>query len=551
MKKRILYQSILVILVIIVILFYFKGLSDRISDKPDFLWSNTPNFFYKRAYDYHLQGSYPSFDNYSLSPLSVPEDYPPLLPHLSVNLYKILRLFNIQFETYILYFPVIVYTLLFFSGFFLIKKLFNYRTALIFVCLIVITPLSKHLTSKGYYTTESLGLLFTFFFIYCFIRLQDKKLNILFCSLWLTLLILTWQMFVFIYVFIIISLIIHYKNKKLLTKYILLLIVPLIFSHLISVYFFNIGYSPFLVFKELYIGVISRNTPDFIMAFNRYKLTPITLQSFIKDFTIFNYIFLMIGLFGCFNKIKCQKYQHILVIGGLSIISLLIFHKYRFIAMIGVMIISSIGVDFLVSIYKWNNKRKNIILLLIILLLSITLGNYFLSPRCVVELQEPIGGLSLNKSYNTTFILKNEGSDAYYSKNKFEQNKPFSGLHFEIENAIVSNITLNNKTYKPHIRNQNIYWYEVGFSPFNSGEINNITVTFIPLKLPVKIYYRCWIPQYCDLKSPSGLKPQYSVPWRNEKCLHRMPTKGILCKVPVFAGYTERKDFYCKYDELY
>lgn len=529
----------------LLITFLLIGLDLRTRDIPEEITINTVSFFYTRTKDLYYDGRYPIGDSKSLYPLTYKENYPPFLSFFTVGLYKIVEIFNVNLHYFIVIFPVLMYLFLFFFGFFMLAYLYNKITGLFFIVLLTIMPVANKLTVKGYYTEEALGVLLVLISIFFIIKCEANKKYVFLSIVALTLLALTWQVFIFILAGILILLIIKIKSKKHFIKYLSMLILPIFLAHIISIYLIGIDYSPISMFKESYLGIKEGDTVDFKIALGRGKLRPMDFDRFVEEYSYFGVIFLIFGSFICLKNIKRPKYYIVIVFTILSVIFLLKYIKFRFLALVPILIMSSIGLEGIFNRFK-KYKKSFVLITIIIAIGLLIIANY--DPKCEMKLFVP-EEIQINETYNVTIQVKNIGRDSLCDDNLLNKGRAFSGLHIEVENAKI----INKKAYSSFTSVQiieqasinDIEWFEVKIDCLKKSAIANVTFTIKPYKSPVKINYRCWIPNKCNRKAPEDLRPEYRVSWRNEKCLHRMPTKGEFCNVKVYAGYYEKQDYYC------
>lgn len=529
----------------LLIIFLLIGIDLRTRNIPDEITINTVSFFYTRTKDLYYDGVYPIKDSKSLYPLTYKENYPPFLSLFTVGLYKIIELFNVNLHYFIVIFPVLMYIFLFFFGFFMLSQLYNKITGLFFIILLTIMPVVNKLTVKGYYTEEALGVLLILITIFSIIKSEENIYYIFLTITALTLLALTWQVFIFLLTGILLLLIIKINSKKHLIKYLITLILPIFLAHIISVFLIGIDYSPIDMFKESYLGITKSDTTNFKIALDRGKLRPMDFNSYVEEYSYFGVIFLIFGSFICLKNIKKPKYYVIFLFVIFSIIFLLKYVKFRFLAVVPILIISSIGLEGIYNRFK-KYKKSFILITIIITLGLLIIANY--NPKCEMRLTVP-EEIQVNETYNVTIQVKNIGRDSLCDNNLLNKAHPFSGLHVEVENAKVINKKINSLSTLVQTMDtysiDNIDWFEVKIDCLKKSAIANVTFTLKPYKLPVKINYRCWIPTKCNKKAPEDLRSEYRVSWRNEKCLHRMPTKGEFCNVKVYSGYKEKQDYSC------
>jgi len=541
-------QLILFLILFFILLF---GFYLRVKDVPDKIAINTVSYYYKLSMDLKNENQYPLDYSEGLYPVKYKENSPPFLALFTFFLYKLSSPLHIDFYYFIIYFPLLMYLSLFIFGFIFVANLYNKTAGLFFVVLLSIAHLSVKLTVKGYYTEETLGVLLILFSIFFLIKSEKNSNYVFLAILALTLLQLTWQVFIFVLMGVLILLVIKIKSKKHLIKYLAILILPLLLAHMISIYFIGIDYSPISMFKESYLGVRESNTEDFKIAFDRVKLQPMELESFIESYSHIGAVFLIFGLFICLKNIKQSKYHTILIFTILSMVFLLKYTKFRFFALVPILIMSSIGLE---AVLNKSEKYKKYFILIALIIAGgfLIMANYH--PKCNMELSVP-EKMKINETYNITIQVKNTGKNPLCSNKLFDRNRPFGGLHIEVENAKIINKKVHSLFTSVQTMDQysinDIDWFEVTIDCLKKSAVSKVKFTVRPYKLPIKINYRCWIPDKCNEKPSEELRPEYRISWRNEKCLQRSPEKGQFCKVKVYAGYREKQDYSCFSEMLY
>ncbi|MCG2718344.1 MAG: hypothetical protein L6408_05860 [Nanoarchaeota archaeon] len=549
MKTKITYYLLLILIL-------FAGIYIRTDDSFNVMTGNTITFFYARARDLHITNQYPVEDKLNYAPEVFKEDYPPLPAYFTVSLYRISNLFlNTSFYDFILFFPIFMYVILFILGFFIIGNLYNKTAGFFFSALLTIMPAANLLTRKGYYTEEALGVFLILLFFFFFIKSEKKRKYIYPAIIALTLLTLTWQIFILIQLGVLIYFIIY---KKGISRYLLILILPLLIGHIISVNIIGIDYSPVYMFKETYMGYKYESTEDFQIAFHRGKLKSMDISRYTEEYSYFGLIFFMLGLFVCAKNFKKPKYSILLIYSILSFIAINKYIKFRFLALVFILILSSIGLDCAykfdifakLNLGKYVKKYWKILSILSFIIIIALIPYYIRDPKCEIDLILPEENLEIGETYDIILQIRNVGKGALCSKTSF------SGVHIEVENATIIEKKIQSSTTPAKIIEKSYTsneadWFEAKFDCLKHNETGIVTFSIKPYTTPVKVNYRCWIPQFCLKLPPKNINPLYKAAWRNEKCLHRKPSGGSLCRVPVYAGYTEKQDYYCKNILLY
>ncbi len=241
----------MVVFVLIAASILMIGLDLRVRYAHNHMTINTVSFFYKRALHLYENGTYLKEDALSLAPQIDKEDYPPFLAYFAVTSYRLTAwLHGLSFNNFISYLPLLLYCLIFFLGFYIMKKLFGLESGLMFICLYSIMLVSVKSTAVGYYTPEALGIFFTLMSLYFFIKSEEKYYFTYLTIISATLLALTYQLFVVFFVVVLARLIIKIRSAACLKRCLLILCVPLILGHIISVYLIKIDYSPFYILRE-------------------------------------------------------------------------------------------------------------------------------------------------------------------------------------------------------------------------------------------------------------------------------------------------------------
>ena len=537
-------------IIFVLVLFLVLGIKMRLAENEIFI-GNTASFFYTRSEYLNDDAAYMKYDDLSYAPEIQKEDYPPFLAYFTVVPYKIINpFFDIDFYTFANYFPLFIFVLIFLSILFIVSDLYNKTAAIIAAILSAIMPVFITLSNRAYYTEEALGVLLIFWTFYFLIKSKEKKRFTWLTIISLTLLMLTWQVFLIFILGILLLILIRIKSKNILKKYLLILIMPFLIGHIISVYFIDLDYSPVYVVKEFYMGIEKQDSEAFSVAFDRGKLKHMGLERYLDEYTYLGLIFVFLGLLKYFKKIKHEKYYVLFIFTVLSLISIINYIKFRFLAAPFILLSASLGLEAIYNFKytklfnKFFEKNKYFILMILMIILGIFYYQYFvMEPKCETELIGP-DNMEIGEEYTIEIKVVNKGDDTLCASNAI------SGLHIEVINATILEKSAYSMFTKSRISEKrftenNADWFEAIFDCLKSEETVKVILTIMPYELPVKLNYRCWMPSKCLRKPPEGLKEPYRVKWRNEKCLHRAPTEGNYCDVRVFAGYEEKQESNC------
>ncbi len=536
---------------LVLLLILSAGVYIRTHNLSNIMSDNTVDFYYARARDLQANNQYPLEDRLSYAPEVLKEDYPPFSAYFSVGMYRIIEpFFNISFYDFIMLFPVLVYIIMLILGFFIMNNLYGRNTGFFFAALLTIMPAAGFLTRKGNYTEEPLGVLLILLFFFFFIKSEKNKWHAFFAIVTLTTLELTWQIFHLVLGGVIACLIIRRKNVK---TYLLILILPLLLGHVISVYLIGLDYSPVYMLKEAYIGYKYEHTEDFQIALHRDKHVPMDIQWYIQEYSYLATVFLVLGLFVCFRNLRRVEFGVLLVFSVLGFVAIGKYVKFRFLSLLFILILCSLGLNWFYDLdlftkldlrkrfrRYWRFLLAGLVLLLVLLVLWFVWG-----PKCDVGLVLPEEEMVVGRVYDVVLDVENVGKGAWC----FGQ--AFSGLHVEVENArVVSRMAYSSvglaEVVEKNYTSGGLDWFEVKFGCLRRGGVGRVSFSVVPLVLPVRVNYRCWIPRFCLRGVPEGILPDFSVAWRNERCLYREPSEGVFCSVPVYAGYQEKQNYYCK-----
>lgn len=539
-------------LLIIIISF---GFYIRTAYRSDIIPPNVGAFFYYRTAYLVNEGEYLKTDTEGIYPDSYPENYPPFFMIFTALLYKISFAKNLL--AFASYFPVIMYVLISVLGYFVLTRLFGKAAGISFVVLFAIIPDAISLTEKGFYTEEAVGVLLLLGFVYCLARLKDNIKHLYFGAVFLTLFILTWQTFVIIYAGLFFILLLSVKDKELLKRLLILAVVPIFLSYIISVHIIGLAYSPFQIFKETYLSVTADKDLDYRIALGRNNLVPTNLEMFFKNYSYFS-TFLLLGFFVSVKNFKEHKYRSLLVMCLFMLFPVFIYLKLRYLALPSVVLMSAIGLQYFYDIGKWD--KKIIIGFLIIAPILIAPAVYYKAlesrePLCMAEFDYTAENLRINYPSRINMIVKNVGGTPLCDDNYYSSLHAFGGTHVEIENARLLGAKISAQGSQSSTVEENASngfgWFETKIDCLKPNKAANVSFEILPAQFPVKVYYRCWLPDQCSLPPPEGIRAKYRAQWRNEKCVKRQPTGGEYCKVDVYAGYPNKQKFYCNAESLY
>lgn len=535
--------------IIAIISFFILGLYLRTSMTSDILTGNTVAFYYSRAAYLEKTGSYLKDDNKTFALYPYKENYPPFPALAAIPLYSLIKPFGITFDAFIAYFPVILYLSIFIIGFLIMKSLYDFEAGLFFSIIFSIVPAAINSTIKTYYTEEALGALLLILSAYYIAKSEKVNGKFFLASIFLTLLALTWQVFVMFYFAIILYAILNIKNRKKFFAVLLVVISSLVFAHIISVWIIGIDYSPFQIMRESLITVREGNQPYFKIAFDRTDLNTRGVDNLFNEFGYVASILIFLGLLEQIFNFKENKNKFLLINGVIALSSIIISLKFRYYAMPFLIMAAALGARSLINVQKMKKSQKIFnVMLAIIILVIIFVSTKLIVPSCSVDLNAP-ASVQKGKYYELTFTMKNNGFDSACDS-KYGQEHAFAGLHIEVENAIILNSTYHprpsNTSLKYRVPYEDVKWLEATFDCINKDMNGSVKVWVMPTAEKIKINYRCWMPKkYCIAAAPQDMRPEYKAVWRNENCMERYPQKGSICMVPVYAGYYKTKDFSC------
>lgn len=543
-------KKFIVLKLTVLFIFLVIGLFIRLKVPHETLTGNTVAFYFSRAEHLERTGEYLKEDTTTFAGHPYKENYPPFPAYFAVPLYKLAKIFGVDFSLYISYFPVIIYLMILVGGFFIVKDFFGFDSAVIFSILLSITPVAIRATQKNYYTEEALGIFFIICSIYYVCKSKQFDFNFYMAAFFLTLLALTWQVFLLLFFAVGILALINFRNKRLLLTYSLLIFLPFLIGHITSVYLIGIDYSPIYMIKESYITIKEGHEDYFKIAFNRNDLETPGTKNVAKEFGYLPTLLIMMGFITLTFKLKYNKNRFLLIIGIIAASSFLQSTKFRYFASAPLLIIGAAGSDSIFNFFSLKKWQKLLILLPIIIVVFILIFRSYAAPSCSVSIDKP-EKMEVGKYYPIVFTVKNNG----FNPKCDNKSEAFGGIHIEFGNATI----LNNSVYpiqkklpKYRVQFNDFNWFEAVIDCLRSDEEVKITAWIMPKNENVKLDYRCWLPKkYCWEKAPQGLRPQYSRDWRNEKCIVRHPNSGKQCDVNVYAGYFNRTDFHCISEDLH
>jgi len=554
--------------------------------------NNVASYYFHRSNYLNENGNLPPKDVWGFAPDSASENIPPFLAFLSVFLYKILNITGLwnSFYDFALIFPIMIFVIWSLGGFLIFVNLFkNYYHGLTFAFILAIVPASILLMQKGFYTEEALGAFLIFLSLYFLIKSAEKKIFLVYLSLSLLALALTWQQFPIFHAALIAYIGVYFLFSKVEIKqiylYILAIALPIIAGHFISRNLVGIDYSPILMIKELAAGLINYNSEIIKIAMSRSDWRHLNWSLFVKNFGFLFGILTVAGLIKL-AAVRTEKVKRIaLIIFGFAAFAMaFMFLKARYFALPIVLFIALEGFDgilnlrkidlafyqrkkdllkkwwrFAVSRLKNADKKKTVIAaflvfaaFLCVLITRMTADKSLPKPEVIFN--EP-SNIEVDKTAQIEIILKNSGGPSW--DNKYV----FSGLHMEVENAIVSNIRIESKgtnevVIKKDAQRGTIFWFEVKMTPMASNQSGKVLFDITPTAKRVNVYYRAWLPGYCSIKQQKlaleDLRASWQSiekgGWRNEECIKRLPennSQEIICPVLVYAGHKDLQNFRC------
>jgi len=352
-----------IIFVLLVSSCFILGLQLRTRYVHKHMTLNTVSYFYRRARHLFEYGTYLKEDNLVLAGLIEKENYPPFPAYFTVTLYYLSRwAHGMDFKDFTAIVPVIMYVFTFAFGMWMIRKLYSGVCQLLFAAFLSFSLIGNRLLMIGYYTSECFGVFFMLTSLYFLIRWEEteKFLYRLAAILSLTLLILSWQLFVVFYFIVFILFVIRLRSPKHLRNYVFILCIPYLLSHFLSIFVIKINYSPVYIFKEMVIGITSSKTPEYAVAFYRNKLFPLTLRTYLMNYGWVGLVLPVFGVIACLRKIREPRY-HIPLIGGIITFTMYcIYIKYRVIALPFLLILVGIGATFLYHDLLYPNLFKDL-----------------------------------------------------------------------------------------------------------------------------------------------------------------------------------------------
>lgn len=586
--KNIRYSHVGIMLFLAVLFWVGADLREFGADN-DIPTNNVASYYFDKSQRLANDGVFPKEDIWDFAPTIHEENAPPFLAYFTAALYKPITLVtDADFYQFAHVFPIFIFGFWLISLFFVFRDFFGVRTALAGAALFSFLPVSVSLTTRGIYTQETLGTWLLFLSVYFLIKLtQETAVRGNKFFLWggmlvITMLVLTWQQFVIFYgaaalVVFYLFLTKHQYFRNIIARWSVVLLVPLIAGEMISQLFIGIDYSPFGMIGEFFFGLLHYNNPDLILAMSRSDWLNLTWGAFYDHFGILG---ILLGALGLAAVLFDRKNLKKVLIGFFSIVGfgmLMFFEKDRFFALSLLLYLFALGLVTLfepqtlihrvkyVAVFcknylkniKFSQKYIIISLALIgIIVLAGVFERFYASP--------PIPNISISnfngevgESERVIVELKNNGGRPITNKNAF------GGLHIEVQNALVSDVTAFSSSTKSRVSFKNfasvgnIFFFETKYDYVHSGESGIVSFTITPYAKPVKIYYRGWLPGRCSLEDQQDaledLLPEWQdlgrAGWRSENCIQRSPaytdTKESACRVPVFAAHKELQDFRC------
>jgi len=344
-SKKILPIASIIACDLLLLAILWLGLYRRAEKRDKYVTGNTVCFFYERAEYLNVNGRYQKIDRLSYAPNEYPENYPPGVAYASVLTYRLTKwVHHLNFREYMSAFPLIVYAVIVFTGYWIMSRLYSRAAGLAFASIFSMANVSTGLTLMSYFTSEALGVFLCLISIYTIIKIPERPL------LWaaaavvsMTCLELTWQLFIPLLALIAVMAAVYYKNIRVACAYLAVIFVPLIAGHVISTGIVGIHYSPFYVIRELAIGVAERHTDAYALVLARKKLNPMTFMAFVRQFARPAAFFLAIGLAYCLRYRKQAKYLFPIIgcLAGIYLVT--VYVKFRYIALPFIFMTAAIG----------------------------------------------------------------------------------------------------------------------------------------------------------------------------------------------------------------
>lgn len=175
------------------------------------------------------------------------------------------------------------------------------------------------------------------------------------------------------------------------------------------------------------------------------------------------------------------------------------------------------------------------------------------NPQCRIDFSRCPVEVEIGREYEIIMCLENEGPPSSKEKGTF------CGLHIEVENARAKNVlaysALTGVKETKVRRQESIRWFEVTYDRLKEGAKGAVRFHIIPERLPVRIYYRSWIPVSVPKEEKRDavidLKKKFKAAggWRHEGYIRRLPRNddpsAPLCNVRVYAGHKEMQNYRC------
>jgi hypothetical protein len=508
-------------------------------------------------------GKLPKLDVWRYSNEEHVENAPPFLAYSTNWLYFIAKNFNINILDFTAIFNILIFIFMNIIGIvYLYRKFKTIYPSLIFIFLSASLPYIVYMQRFSGYTEECLGVFLIFLISIFEIQRRNDRKSAYIETIFLTLLLLTWQQFHMVLLIIFLSNL--FFDKKKLKETLIIFAISMFFSEIITRYVFQSNYSPLNMIYEVTYPLLSQDKNIIKIAMRRGDWAYISWENILDYFSYHGVVIFIFSLMNYFYK-KNKNYGEKYLFLGLFFTSILtsIFIKSRYLTIPYLLLFCSFDYEYLVigNIGNFKKLIKFIFYLTIVSSLGFTIFNYKILINFgyvpVIENKMETTKISDDKS-KIILKLKNIG------KNQTPDEKSFAGFHVEVFNAKVSSIKVDYPNdvsqivKKKDARMNDYYWFEIKMNNFNKNNIGEVSFNtkIIDPKKPILIKYRSWIPGFCSLpnrlETMLGLIGDYSGfenSWRNEKCLVRSPSntdqKEKVCSYKVFAAHSERQEFKC------
>ncbi len=576
---------VLLVALILGIGFYFR--SSNIIYEP--VLNTVSSYYFDKSQRLVTDGYFPKEDIWDFAPSVRKENAPPFLAYFTRSFYKIYQLVGgLNLEDFVKIFPLAMYGLWSLSLFFVFYDLWGTAVAIYTLAIFSFLPVSVSLTTMGYFE-ETVGTWLIFLGVYFLIKVAAKPdINRFFAASLLvnTALVLAWQQFpvfyissVPLFIFWILSGNLSKKNAVLLLFF---LLSPLLLAEVLSRVLIGIDYSPLAMIKEYIYAFWHRSDPDLISAMSRSDWANISFSRFWSYFGLSGLFLIFWGWCSIALDLRKKEKQIIGVFNLVGFAFLLFFVKERFLALSLFLYVMALGVKLILEpgvikekighiweyagFYLRHLKIKMMMtktgLVLVLALAAVWGGlvfyrNFYRFPPLSHIIIEAGGVLRLGQSQKIAIKLENIGGPS------LAEPFAFGGLHVEVENAEVRNISASSPftdsqaVVKNFSRSGNVFFFETKYDYLDSNEFGWASFEIIPYAEPVLIYYRSWLPGICpDEKRREVLKdllPGWSnlekSGWRNEECIKRSPpndeNKENFCRIPVMAAHQTLQNFRC------